>query len=77
MNLNPSYTIAGAAAATGFSRSYLFRCMKDGSLPFKYCGRSRMVTGDDLQKLYNSLQSGDPVEGAQKDVGDLAERRVS
>ena len=51
MNLNPSYTIAGAAAATGFSRSYLFRRMKDGSLLFKYCGRSRMVTGDDLQKL--------------------------
>ena len=73
---NSSYTIAGAVKDSGFSRSYLFRRMKDGSLPFKYCGRSRMVTGDDLQALYDSLQSGDPVEAAQKDVGDLKDRRA-
>ncbi len=54
-----AYTISQAVADGPFSRSHIFKAMKDGILPFRYMGKTRVITGDALRAHFKTMEQGD------------------
>jgi len=46
-----SYTVMGAAAATGLSRTTLYRLMEDGTLPYMKVRGCRLIEAGELRAL--------------------------
>lgn len=50
-----SYTIGGAVAASGFSRTRIYQAIADGDLNAVKAGRRTLITADSLAALVASL----------------------
>lgn len=50
-----AYRVPVASRVSGLSPATLYRCMADGSLPFRKCGRARLILASDLQAFLEHL----------------------